>query len=213
MSATLDSAPISQYFEGCPVLVSDGRMHPVDIRYQEWADERPVWELAAEQVAQIVKATSAGDILVFMPGAFEIGRTMEELRRARIKENIALIPLHGELSPHDQDRAFVPADYRRVVISTNVAETSVTLPGIRYVVDSGQARIARFDAAHGISTLHIEPISRASADQRAGRAGRSSTAFPEDGVHAFPGSQLRITPHGGLPRGLRAPTSVWPGTP
>lgn len=172
MSATLDSAPLSEYLGNCPVLLSSGRAYPVDIRYQEWADERPAWELAAEQVAHIVQSSDDGDILVFMPGAYEIARTMEELRRARIKESIAIIPLHGELSPHDQDRAFIGADYRRVIVSTNVAETSVTLPGIRYVVDSGLARVARFDTAHGISTLHVEHISQSSADQRAGRAGR-----------------------------------------
>jgi ATP-dependent helicase HrpB len=172
MSATLDSTAISNYLGHCPTLQAQGRAYPVDIRYQPWADERPIWELAVEKVRQAINESSAGDILVFMPGAYEIQRTIEEIRHAHIKDDLLVIPLHGELAPQDQDRAFIPAPYRRVIVSTNVAETSVTIPGIRYVIDSGLARIARYEPEHGISTLHIEPISQASADQRAGRAGR-----------------------------------------
>jgi ATP-dependent helicase HrpB len=172
MSATLDSDAISSYLENCPTLHAEGRTYPVDIRYQPWADERPVWELATEKVRQVLNETSHGDMLVFMPGAYEIQRTIEEIRHARIKDDLLVIPLHGELSPQDQDRAFIPTPYRRVIVSTNVAETSVTLPGIRCVIDSGLARVARYEPEHGISTLHIEPISQASAAQRAGRAGR-----------------------------------------
>ncbi|MCL5998255.1 MAG: ATP-dependent RNA helicase [Chloroflexi bacterium] len=178
MSATLETAPVATYLGDCPVLQSQGRTYPVELRYQTWADDRPVWELATEHITQIIKTTSTGDILVFMPGAYEIQNTIDEIRRARIvdpkdREDLLVIPLHGELSPHDQDRAFIPTAYRRVIVSTNVAETSVTIPGIRFVVDSGQARIARYDPERGISTLHVEPISQASADQRAGRAGRT----------------------------------------
>ena len=172
MSATLDSTAISDYLGHCPILQAQGRAYPVDTRYQPWADERPVWELTTEKVRQAINESSAGDILVFMPGAYEIQRTIEEIRHAHIKDDLLVIPLHGELAPQDQDRAFIPTPYRRVIVSTNVAETSVTIPGIRYVIDSGLARIARYEPEHGISTLHIEPISQASADQRAGRAGR-----------------------------------------
>ncbi|HEY3291152.1 MAG TPA: helicase-related protein, partial [Anaerolineae bacterium] len=172
MSATLDSAPISEYLGGCPLLESTGRAYPVEIHYADWQDERPVWELAAEKTADILRDTTSGDILIFMPGTYEIVRTIEELRHSKIKSDVVIIPLHGELSPQDQDRAFAPSSYRRIIVSTNVAETSVTLPGIRYVIDSGLARIARYDVKHGMSQLPIEPISRASAEQRTGRAGR-----------------------------------------
>ncbi|MCW1968342.1 MAG: helicase-related protein [Anaerolineae bacterium] len=175
MSATLEIERVAAYLGNCPMLQSQGRAFPVDIRYQNWsqswADDAPVWERAAQQVNQILRQTSSGDVLVFMPGAYEISRTMEELRRKRVADE-AILPLHGELSPSEQDRAFVPTAQRRVIVATNVAETSVTLPNIHFVVDSGLARVARFDPARGVSALRLEPISQASADQRAGRAGR-----------------------------------------
>ncbi len=175
MSATLEARPVADYLGGCPILESQGRQFPVEIRYQPWDDDTDVWQRAAAQVGEIVRQTSEGDILVFMPGAYEIARTMEEIRRAlgrEQREAVVALPLHGELPPAEQDRAFIPTPYRRVIVSTNVAETSVTIPGIRYVVDSGLARIARYDPSRGLDTLRIEPISQASADQRAGRAGR-----------------------------------------
>jgi ATP-dependent helicase HrpB len=172
MSATLDTDAVAGYLDHCPALQAHGRAYPVDIRYLPWADERPAWELTAEKVRQIMRETNGGDILVFMPGAYEIQQTIDAIRHAHIQDDLLVIPLHGELSPQDQDRAFIPTPYRRVIVSTNVAETSVTIPGIRYVIDSGLARIARYEPEHGINTLHVEPISQASADQRAGRAGR-----------------------------------------
>lgn len=176
MSATLEARPVANYLGGCPILESQGRQFPVEIRYQPWDDDdTDVCERAAAQVAGILRETSEGDILVFMPGAYEIARTMDEIRRALGREQrdgVVVLPLHGELPPQEQDRAFIPTPYRRVIVSTNVAETSVTIPGIRYVVDSGLARIARYDPERGLDTLRVEPISQASADQRAGRAGR-----------------------------------------
>ncbi len=175
MSATLEARPVADYLGHCPILESQGRQFPVDIRYQAWGDDTDIWERAAAQVGKIVRDTSEGDILVFMPGAYEIARTIEEIRRALGREQrdgVVVLPLHGELPPEEQDRAFIPTPYRRIIVSTNVAETSVTIPGIRYVVDSGLARIARYDPERGLDTLRVEPISHASADQRAGRAGR-----------------------------------------
>src|SRR4029079_3409208 len=114
------------------------------------------------------------DVLVFMPGMAEINATIGALRVVRSSERLALIPLHGELPPEEQDRAFAPNPLRKVIVSTNVAETSVTIDGIRHVIDSGVARIGRYDAERGLSTLLLEEISRASADQRKGRAGRTA---------------------------------------
>ena len=174
MSATLDAEPVAAYLDGCPVLVSEGQMFPVEVRFQKQRDERPASEQAAEAVERIVQSGEPGDVLVFMPGMGEINATINELHSIRGGERFAAIPLHGELPPEDQDRAFVPSEMRKVVVSTNVAETSVTIDGIRHVVDSGLARVARYDAERGIGTLFVEEISRASAEQRKGRAGRTA---------------------------------------
>ena len=187
MSATLEAEPVARYLASsppgpvaaparpaAPILVSEGRTFPVEMQWLDYGDNRPVHELAADKVERIVEAGWEGDILVFMPGKGEIQATLGALSAARLGERVALIPLHGELAPDDQDRAFQPSPVRKIVVSTNVAETSVTIDGIRHVVDGGQARMARYDAERGIQTLMVEEISRASADQRAGRAGRTA---------------------------------------
>jgi ATP-dependent helicase HrpB len=174
MSATLDAEPVAQYLGDCPVLISEGQSWPVETRFLDYLDQRPTTELAADAVEQIVNSGNPGDVLVFMPGMAEINATIRALGAARLREPVAVLALHGDLTPEEQDRAFAPSNRRKVVVATNVAETSVTIAGICHVVDSGQARMARYDAERGISTLTIEPISRASADQRKGRAGRTA---------------------------------------
>ncbi len=203
MSATLDAEPVARYLAApvpvvapvtavvsaaaagelapggqapvsAPILVSEGRTFPVEMQWLDYGDSRPVHELAADKVERIVEAGWEGDILVFMPGKGEIQATLGALAAARLGERVSLIPLHGELGPDDQDRAFQPSPLRKIVVSTNVAETSVTIDGIRHVVDGGLARMARYDSERGIQTLMVEEISRASADQRAGRAGRTA---------------------------------------
>ncbi len=174
MSATLEAEPVAKYLGDCPILVAEGRAFPVAIRHISLRDERPVSEQAADIVKEIVTAGDPGDILIFMPGMGEINSTISACRGAQGSERLAFIPLHGELPPEEQDLAFAPNPARKVVVATNVAETSVTIDGIVHVIDSGLARIARYDAERGIGTLMIEPISRASAEQRAGRAGRTA---------------------------------------
>ena len=174
MSATLDAEPVAEYLGDCPVLISEGRSWPVETRFLEQHDGQPLAEQAADAVERIVNAGEPGDVLVFMPGMAEINATLRAVAAARISEPLALLPLHGDLSLEDQDRAFAQNPRRKIVVATNVAETSVTIDGIRHVVDSGEARVARYDAERGISTLALEPISRASADQRKGRAGRTA---------------------------------------
>jgi ATP-dependent helicase HrpB len=174
MSATLDAAPIAKYLDDCPILISEGQTFGVEINYLDLPDERPPSEQAADAIESIIRSGDPGDILVFMPGMGEINATIGACRSIRSGERLNLIPLHGELPPEDQDRAFAPSEVRKVVVSTNVAETSVTIDGIRHVVDSGLARVARYDPARGISTFFVEEISRASADQRKGRAGRTA---------------------------------------
>ena len=174
MSATLDAKPVATYLGNAPILVSEGQSFPVVVHYSDQHDERAVSDQAADVVEHIVNSGEPGDILVFMPGVGEINATIGAVRAARTREKLALIPLHGELQAQEQDTAFAPNPLRKVVVSTNVAETSVTIDGILHVVDSGVARVARYDAERGIGTLFIEPISRASADQRKGRAGRTA---------------------------------------
>jgi ATP-dependent helicase HrpB len=174
MSATLEAEPVAKYLGDCPILVSEGKAFPVEIQHIPLLDERPISEQAADVVSGIVQGGDPGDILVFMPGMGEINSTIAACRAANSGEALALIPLHGELLPEEQDLAFAPNRSRKVVVATNVAETSVTIDGIIHVIDSGVARVARYDAERGIGTLFIEPISRASAEQRAGRAGRTA---------------------------------------
>ncbi len=179
MSATLEAGPVARYLSDdddapAPMLASEGRTFPVSVRWAEYGDERPASEQAADAVERIVRNGDPGDILVFMPGMGEINSTINALRDARLGERCAFIPLHGDLPPEDQDRAFQASEVRKIVVSTNVAETSVTIDGVCHVVDAGLARIARHDAERGIQTLTVEAISRASADQRSGRAGRTA---------------------------------------
>ena len=173
MSATLDGDLLERVLSPCVRLNSEGRTHPVDVSYLPFDPcDDPPWELAAEAAAGLFDKTE-GDILVFMPGAYEIARTIREIQ-ARLGRLCAVLPLHGELPAAEQDKAVAATGNRKIIVSTNVAETSLTIEGVRAVIDSGLARVARFDPARGINTLLIEKISRASADQRAGRAGRTA---------------------------------------
>ncbi|MFH0954363.1 MAG: ATP-dependent helicase C-terminal domain-containing protein [Verrucomicrobiota bacterium] len=130
--------------------------------------------MACAQFERVLSAGAEGDVLIFMPGAYEIDRTVRAIRGSPLARGFVVLPLHGELSVADQDAAVARYDQRKVVVSTNVAESSLTIDGVRVVIDSGLARIPRFDPYRGINTLLIERISRASADQRAGRAGRTA---------------------------------------
>ncbi len=174
MSATLDVAAVEKYLQPCAVLSSQGRAYPVTVEYlPKSAGDRPVWEVAVQELQRVLRERTQGDSLIFMPGAYEITRTVQAARDVLGQEFIVL-PLHGELPPKDQDAAVARHDRRKVVVSTNVAETSLTIDGVRLVIDSGLARIPRYDPCRGINTLLIEKISRAAADQRAGRAGRTA---------------------------------------
>ncbi len=176
MSATMDAAQLEHHLAPCQTLSSAGRIFPVEIEYlrHESRDESP-WELAAETVAENLKRTE-GDTLVFMPGAYEIQRTIRDLSQ-RLPSGYLILPLHGELPASDQDKAVARSAKRKIIVATNVAETSLTIDGITMVVDAGLARVARYDPHRGINTLLIEKISRASADQRSGRAGRTAPGF------------------------------------
>ena len=179
MSATMDAGQASAYLSA-PVVSAEGRAYPVTVRHDPGEQGAPVWERAARAVRRLVEEGHEGDALVFMPGAFEIDRTVDatraELRGIAGGAAFDVVPLHGSMPPDRQDAAVAPAAHgrRKVIVATNVAETSITIPGVRMVVDSGLARIFRVDPRRGLNALRTEAISRASADQRAGRAGRTA---------------------------------------
>jgi len=173
MSATLDTDRIAALLGGAPVVASEGRQYPVDIR---WAPPRPRQRLAEAATATVQRALREqdGDVLVFLPGAGDI-RRVERLLRDAGAVDADVRPLFGALPIAEQDAALAPSPpgRRRVVLSTDIAETSLTVQGVKAVVDAGQARIPRYDARTGLSRLQTVTASRASADQRAGRAGRT----------------------------------------
>ena len=174
MSATLDVGAVGKYLQPCTLLASQGRTFPVDVEYlKQPPGDRPVWEVAVREAQRLVREYPEGDMLVFMPGGYEIARTVQAARD-QLGQQFVVFPLHGELAPSDQDAAVARYEKRKIVVATNVAETSLTIDGVRLVIDSGLARIPRFDPYRGINTLLIEKISRAAADQRTGRAGRTA---------------------------------------
>ncbi|WP_170139001.1 ATP-dependent RNA helicase HrpA [Marinomonas piezotolerans] len=185
-SATIDVERFSRHFNNAPVIEVSGRTYPVEVRYQPLLSKADVEELDADQSMEqgIVDAVTmliaeerqsgyrgAGDVLVFLPGEREIRETAELFRREQL-QGVEVLPLYARLSSSEQQRIFKSHGGRRIVLSTNVAETSLTVPGIRYVIDPGLARISRYSVRSKVQQLPIEKISQASANQRAGRCGR-----------------------------------------
>jgi len=173
MSATLDAEPVAQFLDDCPRLRSEGRMFPVSIEYLPKPDDRPLEKQIVSAVRQAVNDEPVGDVLVFLPGAGEIRKAKTALEALASEADLLLLPLHGDLPIAEQARAVEPAKQRKVVLATNVAESSVTVDGVTVVVDSGLARVAGHSPWSGLPTLALEPVSRASGTQRAGRAGRT----------------------------------------
>jgi ATP-dependent helicase HrpB len=173
MSATMDPAPVARFLGDVPVVVSEGRTFPVDVEHLALPDDRHLGKQVAAAVRRLVTEGEGGDILVFLPGAGEIRRAGEDLAELAERHDLLVVALHGDLPADEQDRAVARASRRKVILSTNVAETSVTIDGVVAVIDSGLARMARHSPWSGLPTLAIEPISKASAAQRAGRAGRT----------------------------------------
>ena len=176
-SATIDTERFAKHFDDAPVISVEGRTYPVEVRYRalegegEQAGERTVNEAIVGAVDEITRLDARGDVLVFLPGEREIRDAHQALERRKYR-NTEVLPLYARLSNQDQDRVFNPGPNRRIVLATNVAETSLTVPRIRYVVDPGFARVKRYSPRNKLDRLHIEPISQASANQRKGRCGR-----------------------------------------
>lgn len=179
-SATIDAERFAEHFADengrpAPIFNISGRTYPVEIRWRplddvDEADDRTMLEAIENAVSELEMA-GRGDILVFLPGEREIRETEEFLRKTRVGK-VEILPLFARLSASDQEKVFKPAGLRRIVLATNVAETSITVPGIRYVVDTGLARVKRYSYRSKVDQLLIEPVSQAAANQRAGRCGR-----------------------------------------
>jgi ATP-dependent helicase HrpB len=166
MSATLDPAAVAAFLRGCPILHAPGRRFPIDVAY---APEQPLDEAVAQALAR-----RSGQVLVFLPGAPEIRRAAPVVAPRARAAGAEVVALHGSLPAEEQDEAIRPVDQRRVILATNIAETSLTVPGVTAVIDSGLHKVARFDPARGIDSLDVERISQDAAEQRAGRAGRTA---------------------------------------
>ena len=178
-SATIDTERFAAHFDDAPVVNVEGRGYPVSVRYRplegegEDAGERTINDGIVGACDELTREDPRGDVLVFLSGEREIRDAHQALERRKYRET-EVLPLYARLSARDQDRVFNPGTRRRIVLATNVAETSLTVPRIRYVVDPGLARIKRYSPRGKLDRLHIEPISQASADQRKGRCGRIS---------------------------------------
>jgi ATP-dependent helicase HrpB len=173
MSATLDTSHVAEYLGGCPVLRSEGRLFEVSIRHLPYSAKSLEAQLT-DALELLIAEEPSGDVLAFLTGAAEIRRAMRESQEVARRANLLVLPLHGDLSPAEQDRAIMPAEQRKVILATNVAESSVTVEGVNAVIDSGLARIATYSQWTGLPTLHVGRVSKASATQRAGRAGRTA---------------------------------------
>jgi ATP-dependent helicase HrpA len=193
-SATIDPQRFSDHFGSAPVIQVSGRTYPVEVRYRPVEPDSDRSSMTDGLPAAVEELTSddggRGDVLVFLPGEREIREAAEALRK-RHPENIEILPLFSRLSAVEQDRVFRPGHRRRIILATNIAETSLTVPGIRYVVDPGTARISRYGYRSKIQRLRVEPVSRASADQRKGRCGRQRDGvcirlYGEDDFQARP---------------------------
>jgi ATP-dependent helicase HrpB len=173
MSATLETDALAAYLGGCPVLTSAGRAFPVQVEFDAAADDRPLAGRVAGALRRVLAdRADRGDVLVFLPGAVEIRRAADAIAPLAAEHDLLVLPLHGDLPLDAQQRVLQRAARRKVVLATNVAETSLTIDGVTAVIDSGLARVARYDPRHGVNTLRLASISRAAAEQRAGRAGR-----------------------------------------
>jgi len=176
-SATLDAERFSKHFNGAPVIEVSGRLYPIETRYRPWQEKKDgdLNEAIVDAVSEAHRE-GAGDVLVFLPGEREIREAAEALRKHH-PPGLEVLSLFARQSAVEQARVFSGHQGRRVVLATNVAETSLTVPGIRYVIDSGLARVKRYSHRNKVEQLQVEPISRAAASQRAGRCGRVSAGI------------------------------------
>ena len=172
MSATLDADSLAHYLDECPIIRSKGRLFDLSINHLPYSAQ-PLEVQVRNALERLIAEESSGDILAFLPGAAEIRRAMRKCEEVAQRTGLLILPLHGSLSPEEQDRAVAPSSRRKLILATNVAESSITVEGVSAVIDSGLARLASWSRWTGLQTLQISRVSKASAKQRAGRAGRN----------------------------------------
>ena len=199
MSATLDAAPVAKYLGGCPILRSEGKLYELAIEYTPHSPA-PLEEQVAAALEKLTQRGVTGDVLVFLPGAAEIRRAARAVEPLASRLGLLVLPLHGDLSPAEQDRAVSPADRPKVILSTNVAESSVTIEGVTAVIDSGLARVAADSPWTGLPSVEVRRISQASATQRAGRAGRTA---PGRVIRLYSAEDFHRRPAADVPEILR----------
>jgi ATP-dependent helicase HrpB len=203
MSATLDAAPIARFLGNCPVLRSESRMFPLAIRYMPYSSES--LQVRMRKAAELlIKEKHSGSILAFLPGIAEIRQSTRECEAVARSSGLLMLPLHGDLSPAEQDRAVQPGNERKLILATNVAESSVTVEGVTAVIDSGLARIASYSPWTGLPTLQVGRVSKASAAQRAGRAGRTA---PGEVLRLYPEEDYMLRPQQASPEIARSDLS------
>jgi ATP-dependent helicase HrpB len=173
MSATLDAGPVRGFLGGCPLVKSAGRLYPLEIAWTPYS-AAPLEEQVGAALNSVMMHGVPGDVLVFLPGAAAIHRATRVCEPVARRNNLLIAQLYGDLPPAEQDRAVEPSSQRKVILSTNIAESSITIDGVRVVIDSGLARVANDSPWTGLPSLEIARVSKASATQRAGRAGRTA---------------------------------------
>ncbi|HTD44231.1 MAG TPA: ATP-dependent helicase HrpB [Bryobacteraceae bacterium] len=194
MSATLDAAPVARFLDDSAVVRAQGKLHDLRIEYTPHS-AAPLEEQVAGALEKLVLSKLDGDVLVFLPGAAEIRRTARAIESLASRARLLVLPLHGDLSAAEQDRAVKPAAQPKVILSTNVAESSVTIEGVTAVIDSGLARVPADSPWTGLPSLDVRRISQASATQRAGRAGRTAPGrvirlYSAEDFHRRPAADL-----------------------
>ncbi|MEP7353041.1 MAG: ATP-dependent helicase HrpB, partial [Acidobacteriota bacterium] len=195
MSATLDAAPIAKYLNDCPVFTSATRQHPLEIEYTPHS-ALALEESVAQAVERLLNSQHTGDTLVFLPGAAEIRKATRALERIAARAGLLVLPLHGDLPTTEQDRAVARADRPKVILSTNVAESSVTIEGVTAVIDSGLARVASDSPWTGLPSVEVRRISKSSAIQRAGRAARTG---PGRAIRLYTADEFHRRPQADIP--------------
>ncbi|MFP5227366.1 MAG: ATP-dependent helicase HrpB [Acidobacteriota bacterium] len=203
MSATLETDPVARYLGGCPVIRSQGRLFDLSIAHLPYSPE-PLEAQMRTALEILLNEAIVGDILAFLPGAAEIRRTMNACGELARRAGRLVLPLHGSLSAEEQDRAVAPASKPKLILSTNVAESSITIDGVTAVIDSGLARLASWSPWTGFQTLRVGRVSKASAQQRAGRAGRTG---PGRVIRTYPSEDYARRPDHDTPEIVRGDLS------
>jgi ATP-dependent helicase HrpB len=203
MSATLDAGPIAAFLGNCPILRSEGRLFSLSISHLPYSPDA-LHVQVRKAVERLGAGENLGNVLVFLPGIAEIRRAARECATVAIKMGMVVLPLHGDLSPAEQDQVLLPTSDRKLILATNVAESSVTVEGVTAVIDSGLARFASHSSWTGLSTLQIGRISKASATQRAGRAGRTG---PGQVLRLYPEEDFQLRPEHDAPEIARGDLS------